>query len=173
LATVDEMKTRWIYSELGSPRWNTAYAQLRGNTPLLEKARLHVPFSSLSSDEHAQLLNYAPHSARRGLMGRLGAHSSYRLEQWDKTQVCATRTIQAYGSVTHGEFLAGRCKPGEEANDPREAAKGLPYYPGSWEAGIAVGKPGNYILVDGYTRSVVFMKEAPQDAKFSIWVPDE
>lgn len=49
----------------------------------------------------------------------------------------------------------------------------LPYYPGTWEAGIAVGKPGNYMLLDGYTRSVVFMKQAPSNAKFAIWIPDE
>jgi hypothetical protein len=173
VATADEMKSRWIYSELGSPRWGEAYAQLKGNTPLLEKARLHIPFSSLTSDEHEQLLEYAPSSSRRGLMGRLSNHSDYRLEQWDKSQISATRTTHAYGSVLYDEFLSESCEPGEEATDAREAAKKLPFYPGTWEAGIVVGKPGDYMLLDGYTRSVVFMKEAPPGAKFAVWVPDE
>jgi hypothetical protein len=173
VATVDEMKSRWVYSELGSPRWGETYAQLKGNTPLLEKARLHVPFSSLTADERAQLLDYAPNSSRRGLMARLGNHANYRLEQWDKSQVSATRTTQAYGSVPYDEFLAGGCKPGEEATDAREAAKTLPYYPGTCEAGMVVCKPGDYMLLDGYTRSVVFMKEAPPGATFAVWVPDE
>ena len=90
------MKSRWVYSELGSPRWGEAYAQLRGHTPLLEKARLHVPFSSLTAEERDQLLEYAPHSSRRGLMARLNNHSQYRLEHWNKSQISATRTIHAY-----------------------------------------------------------------------------
>lgn len=173
MATVDEMKCRWIYSELGSERWREAYTQLRGSTPLSEKAKLHIAFSSLASAERQQLLAYAPSSSRRGLMGRLGNHSDYRLEQWDKSQVGATRTIHAYGSVPYGEFLATDSPSGDEATDAREAAKALPYYPGVWEAGIAVGEPRNYMLLDGYTRSVVFMKDAPPDARFAIWVPDE
>jgi len=173
VATVDEMKSRWIYSELGSPRWAEAYEQLRGDTPLLEKAKLHVPFAALSEDEREQLLRYAPISSRRGLMGRLNNHAAYRLEHWDKQRIRTTTTIHAYGSVPYAEFLAGHCPPGEEAADPREAAKALPYYPGTWEAGIVVGKPGEYMLLDGYTRSVVFMKEAPADATFALWVPEE
>jgi hypothetical protein len=173
VATVDEMKSRWVYSELGSPRWGEAYAQLRGHTPLLEKARLHVPFSSLTAEERDQLLEYAPHSSRRGLMARLNNHSQYRLEHWTKSQISATRTIHAYDSVPYEDFLAGSSKPGDENSDAREAAKKLPYYPATWEAGMVVGTPGDYILLDGYTRSVVFMKEAPRGDKFAIWVPDE
>lgn len=74
MAAVDEMKCRWIYSELGSPRWSAAYSQLRGSTPISEKAKLHVPFSALTPNEREQLLAYAPSSARRGLMGRLSNH---------------------------------------------------------------------------------------------------
>jgi len=173
VATVDEMKSRWVYSELGSPRWSAAYAQLRGDTPLLEKARLHIPFASLSAEELNQLLAYAPKSARRGMMARLSNHLNYQLEHWDKNQLCATRTIQAYGSVSYPEFLAGPCEPGEEATDAREAAKTLPYYPGVWEAGIAVDGPDSYLLLDGYTRSVVFMRQAPSDARFAMWVPSQ
>jgi|SRR5271154_1225894 len=145
----------------------------QGPHPILEKARLHVPFSSLTAEERDQLLEYAPHSSRRGLMGRLNNHSQYRLEHWEKSQISAIRTIHAYGSVPYEDFLAGSSKPGDEAIDAREAAKKLPYYPATWEAGMVVGKPGDYILLDGYTRSVVFMKEAPRGDKFSIWVPDE
>lgn len=173
MATVDEMKSRWVYSELGSPRWGEAYAQLRGHTPLLEKATLHVPFSSLTADERELLLDYAPNSSRRGLMARLSNHPAYHLEQWGKDKMRATHTIHAYGSVPYEEFLSGHPSAGEHGNDAREAAKKLPYYPGTWEAGVAVGKRGEYLLLDGYTRSVVFMKEAPPDAKFAMWVPDE
>lgn len=173
MASVDEMKSRWVYSELGSPRWREAYAQVKGDTPLLSKAERHVPFWTLTPAEQQQLLDYAPQSSRRGLMGRLNNHSGYRLEQWDKSQISATHTIQAYGSVPYDEFLAGAHKPGEEATDAREAAKELPYDPSTWEAGMVVGKRGNYMLLDGYTRSVVFMREAPPGATFAIWVPDE
>jgi len=73
--------------------------------------------------------------------------------------------------VPYNEFLAGHCKPDEAATDAREAAKKLPYYPGTWEAGMVVGEPRSYMLLDGYTRSVVFMRDAPPGAKFAIWVP--
>lgn len=171
MATVDEMKSRWVYSELGSPRWAAGYSQHMGDTPLLEKARLRVPFAALGADERDQLLAYAPRSARRGAMARLNNHAEYQLEHWDKDQLCATQTIQMYGSVLYPEFLAGRCKPEDLATDAREAAKTLPYYPGVWEAGIVVGGPGSYLLLDGYTRSVVFMRAAPPDARFSMWAP--
>ena len=173
MATVDEMKSRWVYSELGSPRWGEAYAQLRGHTPLLEKAKRHVPFASLTADEHKQLLEYAPNSSRRGLMGRLSNHSSYRLERWTKTQLRATHTTQHYSSVPFDKFLSGQPKPGEEANDPRAAAKGLGYHPDKWEAAMVVGKRGDYMLLDGYTRSVAYLREAPASAKIAMWVPDE
>ena len=171
MATVDEMKRRWVYSELGSPRWSAAYAQHRGETPLLEKARLRVPFASLNAAELAQLLAYAPQSSQRGRMARLNNHPQYQLVDWDKAQLRATRTIQAYDALPYPEVLAGVCKPGEEATDAREAAKSLPYYPGVWEAGIAVDGPDTYLLLDGYTRSVVFMRDAPADGRFAIWVP--
>jgi hypothetical protein len=173
VARVDEMKSRWVYSELGSPRWGEAYAQLRGHTPLLEKATLHVPFSSLTADEREQLLEYAPSSSRRGLMGRLSNHPSYRLERWTKTQLRATHTTHHYGSVPFNEFLSGRPKPGEEPDDAREAAKKLGYHPDKWEAAIVVGKRGDYMLLDGYTRSVAYIREAPASAKLAVWVPDD
>jgi hypothetical protein len=173
VATVDEMKSRWVYSELGSPRWGEAYAQLRGHTPLLEKATLHVPFSSLGDEEREQLLEYAPRSSRRGLMGRLGNHASYRLERWTKTQIRALHTTPHHGSIPFDDFLAGGPKPGEEPTDAREAAKALGYHPDKWEAAIVVGKRGDYMLLDGYTRAVAYMRAAPSSAKLAVWVPDE
>jgi hypothetical protein len=172
MASVDEMKSRWVYSEIGSPRWGHAYALLHGHTPLLEKAQLHIPFAALSAEEHAQLLAYAPSSSRRGLMGRLAGHAIYRLEHWDKRQLGAAHTTHGFGVVPYAQFYAAD-PSGEDANDPREAAKHLPYYPGTWEAAIAVQEHGGYMLIDGYTRSVVFMKEAPAEATFAVWVPDE
>jgi hypothetical protein len=173
VATVDEMKSRWVYSELGSPRWGEAYAQLRGHTPLLEKATLHVPFSSLGDEEREQLLEYAPRSSRRGLMGRLGNHASYRLERWTKTQIRALHTTPHHGSIPFDDFLAGGPKPGEEPTDAREAAKALGYHPDKWEAATVVGKRGDYMLLDGYTRAVAYMRAAPSSAKLAVWVPDE
>ncbi len=171
MASVDEMKSRWVYSEISSPRWGHAYELLRGHTPLLEKAQLHIPFSSLTADEQAQLLEYAPNSSRRGLMGRLAGYALYRLEHWDKSQLLATHTTHAFGSVPYADFFAA--DPADDANDPRAAAKHLPYYPGTWEAAIAVQEHGGFMLIDGYTRSVVFMKEAPDGARLPVWVPDE
>ncbi len=34
-----------------------------------------------------------------------------------------------------------------------------------------MGEPGSYMLLDGYTRSVVFMRDAPPVARLAIWVP--
>jgi hypothetical protein len=172
MASVDEMISRWVYSEIGSPRWGHAYELLRGHTPLLEKAQLHIPFAALSPEEHAQLLEYAPNSSRRGLMGRLAGHSEYRLEHWTKDQIHATHTTHAFGSLPYDQFFASDPAAGD-ANDPREAAKHLPYYPGTWEAAIAVQEHGGYMLIDGYTRSVVFMNSAPPEATLAVWVPDE
>jgi hypothetical protein len=167
------MKTRWVYSELGSPRWNEAYTQLKGHTPLAEKAAQHVPFSSLSDEEREQLLEYAPKSSRRGLMGRLGAHASYRLERWTKTQIRALNTTPQHGSIPFDEFLAGAPKPGEEATDARVTANALGYHPDKWEAVTVVGKRGDYTLLDGYTRAVAYMRAAPSSAKLAVRVPDE
>jgi hypothetical protein len=126
VASVDEMKSRWVYSELGSPRWREAYAQVKGDTPLLSKAERHVPFWTLTPAEQQQLLDYAPQSSRRGLMGRLNNHSGYRLEQWDKNQISATHTIQAYGSVPYDEFLAGNHKPGKSPLTHEKLPKSFP-----------------------------------------------
>jgi hypothetical protein len=171
MSNIDEMKSRWVYSEIGSPRWGHAYETLRGHTPLLDKAQSHIPFASLSPQEHAQLLEYAPNSSRRGLMGRLAAHATYHLEHWTKPQLSAAHTTHHFGDLPYDKFFAAAYTPGDK-DDPHEAAKSLPYYPGTWEAAMAVGHPGNYMLVDGYTRSLVFMRQAAADATFAIWIPD-
>jgi hypothetical protein len=172
-ATNDEMRARWIYSELQTPEGRKAYSQLRFHTPLLEKARCRSPFASLTRDDWSQLLNYARHSSRRGLMGRLSNHRAYRLEHWTKDQMSASRTIRRYGAQPYGAFLAGNSGSETAASELLQVAETRPYYPGTWEPGIAVGEPGDYLLLDGYETSVVFMKKAPGTATFAVWVPDE
>jgi len=172
MPAIDEMKSRWVYSELGSPRWGHAYETLRGHTKLLDKAQAHTPFAALSPEEHAQLLEYAPNSSRRGLIGRLAAHSSYHLAHWTRPELNAAHTTHHFGDLPYPQFLAAAYTPGDK-DDPHEAAKHLPYTPATWEAAIAVGSPGNYMLIDGYTRSLVFMQKAPPDATFAIWIPDK
>ena len=55
--------------------------------------------------------------------------------------------------------------------DARVRAEKMSYSPDVWEAAIAVDVPETCVLLDGYTRSVVFMREAPADGRFAIWLP--
>ena len=145
----------------------------QGHTPLLEKATLHVPFSSLAADEREQLLEYAPSSSRRGLMGRLATMLPIASSAGPRPRSARRTRPPTTDRFRSTISLAGGPKPGEEPTDAREAAKELGYHPDKWEAAIVVGKRGDYMLLDGYTRAVAYMRAAPSSAKLAVWVPDE
>ena len=163
MATVDEMKSRWVYSELGSPRWGEAYAQLKGHTPLLEKATLHVPFSSLSDERARAIAGIRSEQLPARIDGpaRQPSVLSPRALDQDPDPRDAHDPPPRVDSVRRISLGAGP-KPGEEPTDPREAAKKLGYHPDKWEAAVVVGKRGDYMLLDGYTRAVAYMRALPR-----------
>ena len=172
MATVDEMKSRWVYSELGSPRWGEAYAQLRGHTPLLEKATLHVPFSSLTADEREQLLEYAPNSSRRGLMGAVEQPSflSPRALDQDPAPRDRTRptTMDRFRSTSFSRAGRSRARSRPTLAKRQRSSDTTPTNgkPRSWSESAATTCFST--ATPGASRTC---REAPASAKLAVWVP--
>lgn len=177
MASSIEIKARWAYSELTSSRiaWLYRKHDLDG---LDEMAADGVDFEQLNSG-HRQRLVGLLHAVRPDLPTSVDTHHGYVLDTWSKGRLCQAFAIAHFNTPLRKTYLpffdflnrARDTGPGgtPEAGDPRVAADAIA---GStvpeWGA-IAVFDFPN-LLIDGYLRAVLFMRDAPDSATLPVWV---
>lgn len=179
VATARELKARWAYSELTSSRASDTYRQHRLDG-LYELAAEGVDFDLLETNQKRRLAELL-HLARSGLPDIVDRHHSYVLQPWSKGRLCQAYAISHFNTPAQTHFMpyydflhwARDIGPNgtEDTFDPRIVADSVPAgfgTPSSWGA-IAVSDFPN-VIIDGYLRSVLFMRDAPLTAKFPVWV---
>ena len=100
---------------------------------------------------------------------------------WTKQDLLNSWTIPAMSAkkdrnIKYREFISSppHVVDGEpEWSDPRVSAQGWPVtIPFSQEeAGIALELNGKRLLVDGYCRSLIFIRDAKETDRFAVWSP--
>jgi len=177
MASSIEVKARWAYSELTSSRVSWLYRQhdLDG---LDDMAAAGVDFERMSK-KHRQRLVDLLHAVRPGLPALVDTHHGYVLDSWSKGRLCQAFAIAHFNTplretyLPFFDFLNRARDTGaggtQETSDPRVAAdKVTDSTMPEWGA-IAVFDFPN-LLVDGYLRAVLFMRDAPNSATLPVWV---
>jgi len=110
--------------------------------------------------------------------------STYECQAWTRGQLAQVWALPAYNPpakktpVPYYDFYIGAPNTGPggtaEDSDARVAAKRIPLDlppPPDEEPVIMISVPGAYILLEGYLRSVLFMRSADLSRRLLVWVP--
>lgn len=180
IASTLEIKARWIYSEIVSSRLGEMH---RAYPPLAEVSELalaDVPFEEVPEPYHQALADAAALSHPM-YMQLINQHQKFVLTNWGKPQLGLAYVDKFFNTprrdlpLRFNDFMvwSRNTGPGGTRNpmDPRLAADTIPpgTPPKTDAAPIVVG-PGSNMIIDGYLRCTLFMRDAPASAKLPVWV---
>jgi len=177
-ASAGEIKARWAYSELFSSRLGQRLAAVL--PARLQDCRKHrPPFEDLTEADHKALVHALKTLRPASFIDLIDAPGSthYELSQWTAAQLLGCLTLPQFGPVRYFQFLAGRHedrsdKPTIPA-DPRLEAATIPFdenFSVEFPV-IALKSREHYILIDGYLRSILWLRNPLKT--LPVWVPAE
>lgn len=177
MASSIEVKARWAYSELTSSRAASAYRhhELDG---LDRMAATGVAFEQLSPGQRQKLVGLL-HLVRTQLPDTADMHHTYVLDAWSKGRLCQAFAISHFntpsriGHLPFLDFLNRARDTGPDGapddSDPRVVADQVRSSTAPEWGAIAVSEFPN-LLIDGYLRAILFMRDAPDAATLPVWV---
>ncbi len=183
-ATTQEVRARWAYGEMSSDRFGPKYRAHSISKAILDCADNHAVFEDVDKsgwEEWDDLRDLA----RTGeyLHDSLKQWQSFECAYWSKADFATVLAIPAFNKARgrpfpYMDFYNGLPDTGvkqgilgfAEDSDPRVQAFRSPDMPQSQPAVCQLFK-GMHLLVDGYLRSIIFMRQAKPDLRFAVWVP--
>lgn len=177
-ATAEEVKARWAYSEISSSRFGKYYI---GHTPahLEALAKTSAPFSQVSSQDWPTLVSLIETYGRNKLfVDNIDIHGSPRFvcTAWGIQELLNSWTVPAFGQLPYPVFLsrppARNATGGVDDADPRYCAQSIPFDPNfkQTEPAIII-KPGVNMLLEGYLRSILWLRLNDPNTPFLVWLP--
>ena len=165
-----ELKARWAFGEFRAARWMAGYASL---SP--KKIREGVAFSELDRDELSHL-EWMVDRFRANYARELNVADMFECRAWTKEQLgrIYTTVIMAPNRKANIPFLSYiACPRFDEQSDPRVQADKIPFDTPfvQMEPVIVLPYGAIQIMIDGYLRSVLFMRGREPDARILVWVP--
>lgn len=180
LIDTTDLLARWAYSELTSSRFRDRYNN-SVSSELAEQAGSGVAFDALDAHARQELARAAEATREAGLVEAVLGHSQFRYELWSKGRLAQTHAVASYfpDADDHNhpylEFYrspaASQADGNPDANDARHVLGGIaraPYVPATEAIIVAMPFPG--VLVDGYLRSAVFMRDGSPLDILPAWV---
>lgn len=179
------LKARWAYSELTSTRVGYKYeANYKNgdNTHVFEYARANKPFEELDESDTSHLVTMNEHY-RAGFQEALATSEVYECAAWTKDELSRVLTIPVLDPQRKNRnvpFLSYAIAPPfrrpdgtVEMTDPRAVAETIPLDKRTLqhEPVPAIRVNGRYMLLDGYLRSILFMRSEDPDATLLAWIP--
>ena len=167
IVTADEVKVRWAYSEMVSTRWGQHFAGKHQG--LVQKAQSGVAFSTLTQLEKQELLQALSLSRPPAFVGSIDQSASrYQWQQWTKGQLCQVYALAAFNPPLKNQHIAfydffirfpdTGTNGQPEDSDPRVVFARKPIlFDSNHEPVIFIGRPGQYVLIEGTLRSIIFM----------------
>jgi hypothetical protein len=181
--TAHEAKARWAYSELLSGRFGKGYVGA-GPKHIHDAAAAKNPFTTLHPSDHDELVRMLDRGRDPMLTAMVDSSPMYRSEAWTKGQLAHAWALPAFNppakrsTIPYYDFYTGRPNTGPagtaEESDPRVAARNIPYgtpFNQHHEPVIVIGDPGKYVLLEGYLRSIIFMRSSDPSHRLLVWVP--
>lgn len=183
IASAAEVKARWAYAEMRSSRFRR-YFEAGAYTNLLEKAAAGIPFCRLSADEQARLIPALHVAKTEAYISSVDqASNTYECKGWTEGDLMNSWALSLFNRpekrvcIPYRDFYHGH--PGADPavdlddGDPRVAVLTVPPEADyrQLEPVIVIGKPGEYILLEGYLRSILFMRSRDKSKRLLAWVP--
>lgn len=179
VATAQEVIARWAYGEIVSSRFAHLFGDPRAQG-LRQKAVEGVPFDVLPSEDVVLLADLMKSARNAGFVGIVERHPTYEVTGWTREQLFSAFALPVFNPqrvnqiFPYSEFLRGLPKPDANGNpdttDPRTAVSQLLEPLAYLEPGIIIDL-GVPVLLDGYFRSLAYLKFPPEDGLLPVWVP--
>lgn len=179
-ATTQEIRARWAYGEISSDRFGLKYRAHPISQAILDCADNHAAFEDVDKSHWAELDSLLDRARpNEQLHTLLRQWPSFECARWSKGDFASVLAIPAFNKAQgrpfpYIDFYNGLPDTGAnqraEESDPRVQAFRTPDYPQT-EPGVAQLLNGQLILVDGYLRSIIFMRQKNPDLRFAVWVP--
>lgn len=174
----DEVKARWGYCDLFSTRFAQGLSAHNLSANLRAKVSNGDPFSALDASERSELVAMAVAGPRSGLVALLDDTETYRCAGLTKGELAQVWAIPAFDPngkqhlIPYLAFLAG-ARPANEPHDPRRAADAVPTTDPfeQTEPGVIGLVSTVPVLLDGYCRSVLFMRSENVHELYLAWMP--
>jgi len=174
-----ELQARWAYSELVSPRQILNYCTFAGFEPLFEKARQNIPFEDLDNEE-TDYLFVMNDGVRAPLAAMLKPFPVFACESWRRDKIAQALTIAfdrgnqlTFETYANNPLFAPGQRP--DPGDFRLAALLMPANEKSFAEPVPLVPTGNsqFMLLDGYLRSLLFLRSTDPDRRLLVWIPDQ
>jgi hypothetical protein len=169
-----ELKARWAFCEVWTDRWHGKYVAFHP-----EKIREDISFLDLTDEEKDHLV-WMVSQYRAGLIPDIDKFTRYVCQQWTKDELARALTIirMAPNRNPNIPFLSFCiCPRFDDPYDPRVQADQVsfdtPFHQSEPVIVLPYGAGGGapHLLIEGYLRSVLFMRSPNPDAKILVWFP--
>ena len=169
MAAAEEIKARWAFSEARSERWGNRFAKVLAHK-LVALANSGAPFSAVQPDEWSSLITALETVRPKDFIDKVDRFGApeYKLSDWGVSDLLNSTTLPTFGAVKYFQFLA---LPPNGPNDPRALSHGIPehLHRAPSECPIAIYVEGAHRLIDGYLRSILWLRNPT--APLSVWTP--
>jgi hypothetical protein len=176
------LRARWAYGELRSDRFRKRYVG-RGPSHLLDNAAQGIPFEQLSPQDVTVLAQMVVRVRGRPFACHVDG-STYRCEAWTREQLLQVMALPVINPperktcIAYRRFLSapptstagGR----PQATDPRFVIRTIPAEQRfeQQEPVIVVRRGRHLILLEGYLRSLHFLRSNDPNDRLLVWVPE-
>ncbi len=177
--SLKEMKARWAFSEIRSPRLAADY-HLDPRVPPLSARIGTATFESLSAADIDALVDIFETFRGNYLKHYLAGVRAFMVEEWSADQLARIYVMSEVDSTGAGRFqtfseyaVAPRPTGPAARLDPRVAAGSVPSSMTVPTADpLVVGKYKDFqVLIDGYFRGLIFMRSAAPAERIVMLVP--
>ena len=184
-ASTQQVRARWAYGEICSPRFGAKYRAQAISQPILDCANQSAKFDDVDQQYWSELDSLLE-LARPGeyLHQELKKWQCFECAHWNETDLGACLAIRAFNMprqthhLPYMDFYNGKPNTGRaqgawgfaEDSDPRVQAFRTPDLP-QCEPAVAIQHANSFLLVEGYLRSIIFMRQRDLKRKFAVWIP--
>lgn len=183
-ASASEIRARWAYCEMRSSRFRARFGRVYAD--LIVKANSGVAFSDLWQADRDRLLLALNGTRNPDFAGHVDAAADmYECRIWTESELLNAWALPEFNPpnrefcISYKAFLAAggptglasleECDPRVEWHKQNSSAEAKEYQ--QEEPIIVIGKPGTYIILDGYFRTLAFVNSSEKGKGLLAWVP--
>jgi hypothetical protein len=168
VATAQEVKARWAFSEMISTRFGQNYTD-RGPERLRDLVARNASFDEVDQRDWPILVSMIEQFGRnKAFVDSVDSWGApyFMCKEWRMSELLQTFTLPCFGQVSYPVFLTQCPNVKQPATfdmaDPRFIAWSIPpnqaFYQREPIIIIRVGQPQQYMILDGYLRSILWFR---------------
>jgi hypothetical protein len=184
IATAEEVKARWAYGEITSPRFGKKFVNI-GPQHLHDSAHGRIPFSDVHERDWPALVEMLRQARNERFVSAIDECANiYECQEWTKAQLAGAYAVSGFNPphfLDHIPYMSFYNSPPligsdgkPQSSDPRFRAASIdPNTPFVQDEPVIMVRDVNhrYILLEGYVRSILFMRSPNLNTRLLAWVP--